>query len=456
MIRFSLVWCLLLLAASTSFAQAPKKSPNVVIIYLDDLGYGDVGCFGGKIPTPNIDRMATQGMRFTNFYVAQAVCSASRTALLTARYPNRVGIYGALNHNAKHGLGPTERTIADMLKALRYATAIFGKWHLGHLAEHLPGKHGFDEYFGLPYSNDMWPSHPTSKFPPLPLIEGTKVIAENPDQSKLTGQYTAKAVDFIRRNKDRPFFLYVPHTMPHVPLFASEKFKGKSGMGLYADVVMELDDSVGQILAALKECGIDDDTLVIFASDNGPWLSYGNHGGSAGRLREGKGTSWEGGVRVPFVARWPGKIPAGGVCDEPAMTIDMLPTIAKLTGGELPPHKIDGKDISPLLLGQPNAKSPHEALYFYWGKHLQAVRSGQWKLYFPRSYISIAAEPGKDGKPGVMKSVQAGLELFDLRKDESETTNVAEQNPEVVRRLQALAEVMRKDIGDEPPQPKKK
>ncbi|MFO0863848.1 MAG: sulfatase [Gemmataceae bacterium] len=456
MVRLILTLSVLLLAIPSSLAQSPKKPPNVVIIYLDDLGYGDVGCFGGKIPTPNIDRMAKQGIRFTNFYVAQAVCSASRAALLTARYPNRVGIYGALNHTAKHGLGPNERTIADILKALRYSTAIFGKWHLGHLAEHLPGKHGFDEYFGLPYSNDMWPNHPTSKFPPLPLIEGTKAIAENPDQSKLTGQYTAKAVDFIRRNKDRPFFLYVPHTMPHVPLFASEKFKGRSGMGLYADVVMELDDSVGQILAALKECGIDDDTLVIFASDNGPWLSYGNHGGSAGRLREGKGTSWEGGVRVPFVARWPGKIPADQTCDEPAMTIDLLPTIAKLTGGELPAHKIDGKDISPLLLGQPNAKSPHAALFFYWGKHLQAVRSGQWKLYFPRNYNSIAKEPGKDGKPGAMKSVQGGLELFDLRKDESETTNVAEQNPEVVRRLQAFADEMRKDIGDEPPPAKKK
>ena len=456
MVRLLIAACVTFLAVSPAFAQSPKKPPNVVVIMLDDLGYGDIGCFGGKIPTPNIDRMAKEGIRFTNFYVAQAVCSASRAALLTGRYPNRVGIYGALNHNAKHGLGPNERTIADILKLLRYATAIFGKWHLGHFDEHLPNKHGFDEYFGLPYSNDMWPKHPSSKFPPLPLIEGTKVIAENPDQSKLTAQYTAKAVDFIRRNKDQPFFLYVPHTMPHVPLFGSERFKGKSGQGLYADVVMELDDSVGQILSALKECGIDDNTLVIFLSDNGPWLSYGNHGGSAGRLREGKGTTWEGGVRVPFVARWPGKIPADAVCPEPAMTIDLLPTIAKLTGGSLPGHKLDGMDISPLLLGDPKAKSPHDAFYFYWGKHLQAVRAGQWKLYFPRSYVSVASEAGKGGKPGAMKSVQAGLELFDLQKDESETTNVAEQNPQVVRRLQELADVMRKDIGDEPPQAKKK
>ncbi len=451
------VWAVLgALLVNLSAAQAavqkidPKKLPNVIIIFADDLGYADLGCFGAdKIKTPALDRMAKQGIRFSSFYVAQAVCSASRAALMTGRYSNRVGILGALNHTSKNGLAPHERTIADLLKSLGYATAIFGKWHLGHWPEHLPGRHGFDEYFGLPYSNDMWPKHPTAKFPPLPLIDGDKTVAQNPDQSQLTTWYTERAVKFIEKNKDRPFFLYLPQTMPHVPLFVSERHKGKSQQGLYGDVIMEIDWSVGQILETLQRLGLEDNTLVIFTSDNGPWLSYGNHGGSAGRLREGKGTTWEGGVRVPFIARWPGRIPADKTQDEPAMTIDLLPTIAHLTGAKLPAHKIDGKSIHSLLLAKAGAKSPQEAYFFFWGKELQGVRSGQWKLYLPHSYRTLAGGPGgQDGKPMPYKQAQTGLELYDLAADLSETSNVAARHPDIVRRLQALAEGIRADIGE--------
>jgi arylsulfatase A-like enzyme len=439
--------CAAPLAAQPSDAKRP---PNVVIVFADDLGYADLGCFGAKkIQTPNLDRMARQGVRFTSFYSAQAVCSASRADLLTGRYSNRVGILSALNHTAKHGLAAHERTIADLLKTLGYATGIVGKWHLGHLAEHLPKRHGFDEYYGLPYSNDMWPKHPSSKFPDLPLIEGDKVIALNPDQSRLTTDYTDRAVRFIERNKDRPFFLYVAHAMPHVPLFVSERFKGKSEQGLYGDVIMEIDWSVGQILEALAKHGLDENTLVIFTSDNGPWLSYGNHAGSAGRLREGKGTAWEGGVRVPFIARWPGKLPAGKTNPEPAMTIDLLPTIARFTGAKLPGHKLDGKDIGPLLMCQEGAKSPHDAYYFYWGNELHGVRSGPWKLYFPHTYRTLQGSvPGNDGKPGPYKMATTDLALYNLDDDLSETTNVLERHPDVVRRLQTLADGMRADLGD--------
>src|SRR5262249_55387775 len=264
-----------------------------VIILADDLGYADLGCYGARgYQTPNLDRMAKEGMRFTDFYVAQGVCSASRTALLTGCYPNRVGILGALGPKATHGISSKEKTVAEALKARGYATAIYGKWHLGHHPKFLPTRHGFDDYFGLPYSNDMGPKHPTAKFPALPLIAGEKTIATNPDQTKLTTWYTERAVKFIARNKAKPFFLYVPHAMPHVPLHVSDKFKGKSKRGLYGDVIMEIDWSVGQILAALKKHGLDEKTLVIFASDNGPWLSYGDHAGSAGPLREGKMTTF--------------------------------------------------------------------------------------------------------------------------------------------------------------------
>lgn len=427
-----------------------ERPPNFVIIFTDDQGYADVGCFGAKgFQTPNLDRMAREGTRFTNFYVAQAVCSASRTALLTGCYPNRVGILGALGPSSKIGISDTEVTLAQMLKPRGYATAIYGKWHLGHHPKFLPTHHGFDDYFGLPYSNDMWPKHPTAKFPDLPLIEGDKVVAVNPDQTQLTTWYTERAVKFIAKNKDRPFFLYLAHNMPHVPLHVSSKFKGKSERGLYGDVIMEIDWSVGQVLAELKKQGIDERTLVLFTSDNGPWLSYGDHAGSAGPLREGKGTTWDGGQREPCIMRWPGKIPAGRVCAEPTATIDIFPTLARLAGAELPRHPIDGLDIWPILAGQPGARNPHEAYFFYWNRELQGVRSGRWKLHFPHNYRTLAGRPGgTGGKPVPYSQARTELALFDLDNDIGETVNVAAQHPEIVKRLQQLAEKAREDLGD--------
>ncbi len=439
----------LLVFAAVTRAAEKDGPPNVVIVYADDLGYGDLGCYGGKIPTPNLDRMAREGTRFTDFYVAQAVCSASRAALLTGCYPNRVGVLGALGPASRHGIADGEKTIAQILKTRGYAAAVYGKWHLGHHAPFLPTRHGFDDYFGLPYSNDMWPKHPTAKFPDLPLIEGENVVERNPDQAKLTTRYTERAVAFVEKNRARPFFLYVPHTMPHVPLHVSERHRGKSGRGLYGDVVAEIDGSVGEILAALKKHGLDERTLVLFASDNGPWLSYGEHAGSPGPLREGKGTAWEGGVRVPCLARWPGRVPAGAVRREPAMTIDVLPTLAKLAGAELPTNKIDGLDISPLLFGEKGAKSPHDAYFFYWNRHLQAVRAGRWKLHFPHAYTSLVGKPGgKDGKPVAYANANVGLALYDLESDPGETADVAAKHPDVVARLKKFADGARADLGD--------
>jgi arylsulfatase A-like enzyme len=429
-------------------AKTVERPPNFIIIFADDLGYADLGCFGARGNlTPNLDRMAREGRRFTDFYVAQPVCSASRAALLTGCYPNRIGILGALGPSNMHGISDREKTIADVLKARGYRGAIYGKWHLGHHQRFLPTRHGFDDYFGLPYSNDMWPGHPTAKFPDLPLFDKEKIIARNPDQTKLTTWYTEHAVKFIEKNKDRPFFLYVPHAMPHVPLHVSEKFKGKSGRGLYGDVVMEIDWSAGQILGAVKKHNLDRQTLVIFTSDNGPWLSYGDHAGSAGPLREGKMTTFEGGVREPCIMRWPGKIAAGTVCHEPVMTIDLLPTFARLAGSPLPPNRIDGLDIWPLIAGERGARSPHEALYFYWDHELQAIRSGRWKLHFPHRYRG-PDRPGAGGKPGHIVEHKIGLALYDLENDVGETTNVAGRHPDIVKRLQALADKIRGDLGD--------
>ncbi len=436
------------LSAQEAKAKA-KRPPNIVLINVDDLGYGDLGCYGArKIRTPNLDRMAQQGVRFTSFYVAQPVCSASRAALLTGKYSNRAGVLGALGPASKQGLG-MHASLAAVLRAAGYATAAVGKWHLGHLPENLPTRHGFDSFYGLPYSNDMWPKHPTAKFPDLPLIDGEKTIELNPDQSKLTTDYTGRAVKFIEKNQDRPFFVYLAHNMPHVPLFVSERFKGKSEQGLYGDVVMELDWSVGQILETLQRLGLDDDTLVVFTSDNGPWLSYGHHAGSSGPLREGKATTWEGGVRVPFIARWPGKLPAGKTVNEPAMTIDLLPTLAKLAGAKLPAGKLDGMDVGDLLFAKDGAKSPQEAYFFYWNRELHAVRSGPWKLYFPRTYPTLAGStPGSDGRPGKYLQAKSGLELYHLENDLGETTSVAARHPDTVRRLEALADRVRADLGD--------
>jgi arylsulfatase A len=447
-----------LVAASSPAANERSATPNLVIIFCDDLGYADIGCFGAKgYTTPNLDRMAKEGIRFTRFYDAQPVCSASRAGLLTGCYPSRVGIQGALGPSSRIGLSNNEVTIAEIAKQRGYATAIFGKWHLGCQPPFLPTHHGFDEFFGLPYSHDMWPFHPEAKpgtYPPLPLIEGDKVVRAgltHADISQLTTWYTERAVNFIEQNRDRPFFLYVPHNLPHVPLAVSDKFRGKTRRGLFGDVIEEVDWSVGQILRALKRNRLDERTLVIFTSDNGPWLLYGDHAGSAYPLREGKATCWEGGFRVPFIARWPGRIPKGKVCREPAMTIDLLPTFARLIGAELPQHKIDGLDIWPLLAGDPTAKNPHESYWFWFGNNqLQAVMSGKWKLQLPHTYHTLGGKPGGlGGKPGryeQRKIEQA--ELYDLELDLSETTNLADRYPDVVKRLERYAEQARAELGD--------
>jgi len=440
---------------STRSVATAQRLPNIILVFADDLGYADIGSFStrsgqAKPRTPNLDRMAAEGVRLTSFYVAQAVCSASRAALLTGAYSNRIGITGALNHRATHGINANESTLAEILKARGYATAIFGKWHLGHERPFLPLQHGFDEYLGLPYSNDMWPRHPQQKdfYPDLPLIDGNTVVKLDPDQTQLTTMYTERAVAFIERNREKPFFLYVAHAMPHVPLFVSDKYKHKTSQGLYGDVIAEIDWSVGQLLDAVKRAKLDENTLIIFTSDNGPWLSYGNHGGSADGFREGKGTTFEGGVRVPFVARWPGRIPQGMVGTLPAMTIDLLPTLAGLAGGAVPSDRIiDGRDMWALLATPSKARAPHDALYFYWGTELHAVRSGRWKLHLPHPYQSLE-RAGSDGSPGMYRRKELELSLFDLEADPGELQNVADRHPEIVKTLMEFVERARDDLGD--------
>ncbi len=459
-LRFLLALILPCLVCFPWSASAAVRPPNIVIIFIDDQGYADIGPFGAKgYSTPNLDRMAKEGRIFTNFHVPQPVCSASRAGLLTGCYPNRIGIHGALGPSAKHGIADSEMTIAQLVKQKGYATGMAGKWHLGTPKQFLPTHHGFDEYLGLPYSNDMWPLHPEAKkgaYPPLPLIEGDQVIKTDlghEDQNFLTAQYTERAVKFIEKNKDRPFFFYLAHSMVHVPLHVSDRFRGKSQQGLYGDACMEVDWSVGEVLAALKRTGVDDHTLVIYTSDNGPWLSYGNHAGSAGPLREGKGTCWEGGTRVPCVMRWPGKIPAATQSGEMLMTIDLLPTIAKLTGTEPAKHTIDGLNVWPLIAGEKGAKNPHDGYAFYYEQNaLQAVSSsdGRWKLQLPHSYRTLGGRPGgTNGIPAKYENRKlAAAELYDLQNDVGETKNVAAANPKIVKQLEAFAEKMRAELGD--------
>jgi len=443
----------ILILALNAYVEA-QSNPNIVIIFTDDQGYADVGCFGAEgYETPNLDKMASEGMRFTDFYVAQAVCGASRAALLTGCYPNRISMLGAPGPKSKHGINPDEILIPEMLKNKGYSTGMFGKWHLGHHKKSLPIHHGFDEYYGLPYSNDMWPHHPgvrhlpmkerLKKWPHLPLIEGDQIIDDEvtpEEQKSLTTDYTIKAVNFIKKNKDNPFFLYLAHSMPHVPLFVKDKNKGITKKGLYADIMWEIDWSVGEIIKSLKDNGIDENTLVIFTTDNGPWLSYGNHAGSAKPLREGKGTAWEGGVRVPCIMRWPKRIPSEKICSTPAMTIDILPTIAELTGSDLPNHSIDGKSIFSLMKGNPQAKSPHEAYFFYWGADLHAIRKGNWSLHLPHSYRSLKDQPGKDGIPSKYIQKSTGIALFDLKNDIGQKEDLSEIHPNIVERLKNLGE----------------
>jgi arylsulfatase len=460
-----------LLFAAGQQPTAPR--PNVVLIVADDMGWGDLGVQGAAgFSTPQLDQLAAAGTRFTSFYVAQAVCTASRAALMTGCYPNRLGMQGAYNHTSRDGVAAAEWLLPEMFRDCGYAVGGFGKWHLGTRPAFHPLRHGFDEWLGIPYSNDNSKYHPVlaAEMPPLPFYDGERVVELDPDQSRFTQRFTRRAIEFMERHVDRPFFVYLPHVMPHVPIFASPEFAGRSRQGVYGDVMQELDASVGELLGALERLQLTERTLVIFISDNGPFLSYGNHAGSAGPLREGKLTTFEGGVRVPCVVRWPGKVPAGRVCDVPFMGIDWLPTLTELAGGKLPELPIDGRSAAALLLNRANAPAPHEFLYFYSGTALQAVRSGPWKLHFPHPFITPAGAPGKDGKPSGFGTLapasirQSGVEgiatrhgyriemleesLFHLETDPGERMNLAQQHPDIVQRLRTAADGMRQELGD--------
>ncbi|MCC8198078.1 MAG: sulfatase [Tannerellaceae bacterium] len=430
-----------------------QKHTNFIVIFMDDMGYGDLGVTGAiGYETPNLDKMAGEGMRFTRFYAAQAVSGASRAGLLTGCYPNRISMAGAPDHRAVTGIHEDEETIAEVLKKKGYQCAAYGKWHLGHLKPFLPIHHGFDEYFGIPYSNDMWPNHPTGTYPPLPLIEGDEVIETDPDQTHFTTEFTERAIQFIDKNRENPFFIYLAHPMPHVPLFVSDKFKDKSKQGLYGDMIMEIDWSVGEILRKLKETGLDKNTLVVVTSDNGPWLNYGNHAGSTGGLREGKGVSFEGGQRVPCIMQWKGRIPEGTVCHKLSSTIDLLPTFASIAGAPLPDHKIDGVDIMPLLANEKEA-NPRESFYYYYRRNsLEAVTDGSYKLVFPHPHRTYEeAVPGRDGLPGWVNEnyeLQDTL-LFDLRRDPGERYNILGEHPDILAKLERFAEEARRDLGDD-------
>lgn len=442
----------------TPFAQSTSNRenlPNVVLIHLDDMGYGDLSLTGATgYSTPRIDKMAGEGLLFTHYYAAQAVSSASRVGLLTGSYPNRVGFHGALGPEAKIGIAAEEETMAELLKKKGYATATYGKWHLGLQEEFLPTNHGFDEFYGIPYSNDMWPWHPTGSYPDLPLFEGVEIVnpAVTPDdQKQFTKDFTLRAVDFIKQHKDAPFFIYLAHPMPHVPLYVSEEFEGMSGQGLYGDVMMEIDWSVGTILDALDALGLMENTLVIFTSDNGPWINYGNHAGSTGGLREGKGTTFEGGHRVPCIMLWKGVIPEGSVSGSLVASLDILPTLAEITGAPLPEKKIDGVSILPILKGDVEVR-PRESFYYYYRQNnLQAVRHGDWKLVFPhpgRTYEGF--QPGNDGMPGdLIEFTDIPGGLYDLRRDPGERYDVSDTYPEIVEQLQQIADEARRDLGDD-------
>jgi len=424
--------------------KAAAAPPNVVIVFCDDLGYGDLGCFGHPtIRTPNLDRMAREGQKWTNFYVAASVCTPSRSAVMTGRLPIRTGMCSdrrrVLFPDSAGGLQADELTIAEVLKGRGYATACVGKWHLGHLKPYLPTNHGFDSYFGIPYSNDMdrvanafkgregfW--EPKVEYWNVPLLRNEEVAERPADQNTITKRYTEEAVRFIRTNKDRPLFVYLAHSMPHVPLFTSADFKGRSLRGLYGDVIEEIDWSVGRVLDTLRELDLDKNTLVAFTSDNGPWLIFNDHGGSAGLLREGKGSTWEGGMREPTLFWWPGTIPAGVVPDV-GSTLDLLPTCAKLAGAELPADlTLDGVDISPALLG--TGPSPRDEMFFYRGVQLYAVRKGPFKAHFITRSAYGGGKPEKHDPPL----------LFNLEHDPSEKYNVAEQHPDVIAEIRKLAE----------------
>lgn len=449
------------LVAPVLCAQGPgagsvRDRPNIVIVFMDDMGWGDLSCQGEtRWETPHMDGLAREGVRFTRFYVSQPVCSASRASLLTGCYSNRVSIHGALGPSNRYGLSLEETTIPEMLRGVGYSTALFGKWHLGHLAPYLPTRQGFDEYFGLPYSNDMWPFHPESPkaWPPLPLLRGEEIVDWDPDQTTMTRALTLRAVDFIERKakEENPFFLYLAHSMPHVPIFASLPFAGQGPIP-YADTVRELDWSVGEVLKALERTGAAENTLILVTSDNGPWLSYGEHAGGTRGLREGKGTTFEGGVRVPAIVRFPGRIPAGVVVEEPLMTIDVLPTLAEVVGAELPALPIDGRSAWDLFQAKPGAQSPQEFYgLWYQTNHLEAVISGRWKLHLPHKYRSLEGRPGGIGgiPTKYTYGVSTPLALFDLVADPNETTDVSQGNPLVLERMLGHAQTLRERLGDQ-------
>ena len=433
---------ILLALLSAAAGAGAAERPNIVLLFIDDMGYGDIGPFGStRNRTPSLDRMAKEGMRLTSFYAAP-VCSVSRAQVMTGCYGVRVSVPGVFFPCGKQGLHPEEHTVAELLKARGYATMCIGKWHLGDQLPFLPTRQGFDHYFGIPYSNDMNKPSAESGASVVPLVRDEKVqeLLDGEGQDRVTERYTDEAVKFIREHKDRPFFLYFPHTAVHVPIHPGAKFQGKSQNGRYGDWVEEVDWSVGRVLDTLRESGLDQNTLVVFTSDNGPWLSKGKDGGEAGPLRGGKGSTWEGGMREPTVAWWPGRVPAGVSCDTVAGTIDLLPTFVSLAGGTVPAdRKIDGADISGLLLGR--TKGPaREAHYYFNGNKLQAVRSGPWKLALVTQGTGMGVKDADDtGK---------GLRLYNLDADIGEKTNVADANPEVVQRLQALAARMTEELGD--------
>ncbi len=442
---FLLVLSALLATARSAAAAEEVRPPNLVVIFCDNLGYGDIGCFGSKRNrTPHLDKMAEQGLRLTSFYAASGVCTPSRASLMTGCYPRRVNMEvdengtAVLRPVARKGLNPREITIAEVLKQQGYATACVGKWHLGDQPAFLPTRQGFDHYFGIPYSDDMTP-RPGRPWPPLPLMLGEKVIEAPVERDTLTRRLTEDVVKFIETNRQRPFFVYMPQAMPGSTktAFASEAFRGKSGNGTYGDSIEELDWSTGEILSVLKRLGLDKNTLVVWTSDNGSVNRQ--HSSNLPLSGWGYGTT-EGSMRVPCIVRWPGKIPAGKSCDEVATTMDLLPTFARLAGGKPPSDRIiDGRDIWPLLAGEKNARSPHEAFYYYMMKQLHAVRSGKWKLFLP-----LAAK--QTNLRGDKKASEA--RLYDLVADIGESKNLADQNPEVVKRLMLLADQAREDLGD--------
>ncbi len=418
-------------AVCARVSAAANRPPNIVFIYADDLGYGDLGCYGSKIRTPNLDGMAAEGVRFTQFYSANPVCSPSRAALLTGRYPTRVGVPRVLFPKDTTGLDAGETTIAQMLKKRNYRTMCIGKWHLGRPTEYLPTNRGFDEYFGIPYSNDMTPR---------PLMHNTEVIEEPATLESLTPRYTEQALRFIDHSRNSPFFLYMPHTFPHIPLAASGRFRGKSPLGLYGDVIEELDWSVGEVLGAIKQRGLDNETLVMFSSDNGPWYQ-----GSPGRLRGRKGMTYEGGVREPFIARYPGKIPAGRVSPGVAGTVDILPTLAKLSDAPLPDKPLDGVDIWPLLTGA-KQQLDREALLYFDDWNVQCARWQRWKLHFAR-YNSAAYNPVPPG--GRVNLPLPSPELYDLELDPDESYDVAPEHPEIVANIRSRVDRLIAGFPDE-------